>query len=178
MPHWNHSRREMKACAVNIAAVPLICPTAMDAARADLLTRMNAIPLLQAMQVALGASDGERLCLSAPLAPNVNDKGCAFGGALVSLMTVAGWALVTQKLAAEGVQAEVFVADSEVKYRAPVWGDLQAEAVASAGEDWPAFIEQFRQKGRARISIDVQVVLDAGAVATSMRARYAAIASV
>lgn len=150
----------------------------MDDSRANLLARMNAIPLLQAMQVAVAISDGEHLCLSAPLAPNINDKGCAFGGALVSLMTVAGWALVTEKLDAEGLRGEVFVADSEVKYRAPVWNDLRAEAMVGAGEDWGAFLRQFRQKGRARISIDVQVPLDAGGAATSMRARYVAIASV
>src|SRR5690606_6825838 len=51
------------------------------------------IPLARAMQLSVAAYDGATLALAAPLAPNGNDKGCAFGGSLASLMTLAGWGL-------------------------------------------------------------------------------------
>ena len=63
-----------------------------------------------------------------PLAPNVNDKGCAFGGSLVSLMTLAGWALVELALRQRGEDCDVFVGESHVRYLAPVWDDFQAHA--------------------------------------------------
>ena len=44
------------------------------------------------MQLQIAAYDGDSLSLHAPLAANFNDKGCAFGGSLTSLMTLAGGA--------------------------------------------------------------------------------------
>ena len=73
------------------------------------------------------------LRLSAPLAANVNDKGCAFGGSLTSLMTIAGWGIVSLTLAEAGLDADIYVADSRVRYLKPVFEDL----VVDAGFDDP-----------------------------------------
>ena len=149
----------------------------MQDTRAMLEGHLGTIPMVKAMQVAIGAIEPARLQLTAPLAVNLNDKGCAFGGSLVSLMTLAGWALVSARLHDAGhVDTEVFVADSEVKYRAPLWDDLIAEAVAAEGEDWDEFLAAFAHKGKARITLEARVPLPEGGIATSMRARYAAFA--
>jgi thioesterase domain-containing protein len=72
--------------------------------------------------------DGKTLRLAAPLTANVNDKGCAFGGSLSGLMTLAGWGWITLRLQLAGLDAEVYVADSQVKYLSPLYEDLVAEA--------------------------------------------------
>ena len=46
----------------------------------------------------------------------------------LSAMTLSGWALVTLRLRLAGFEAEVYVADSQLRYRAPVYGDLHAQA--------------------------------------------------
>ena len=70
-------------------------PATLDAAAAALERDiLDKIVLARAMAISVVAYDGESLTMAAPLAPNVNDKGCAFGGSLVSLMTLAGWGLV------------------------------------------------------------------------------------
>ncbi len=149
----------------------------MDALRESLLHHIDTIPMARAMQVGVGAIDADTLRLTAPLSVNLNDKGCAFGGSLVSLMTLAGWALVTARLHHAGFEgSEVFVADSEVRYLAPLWDDLVAEAVAAEGQDWEAFIAAFTQKGKARITLETRVPLADGGAATTMRARYVAFA--
>ncbi|RMH93173.1 DUF4442 domain-containing protein [Lysobacter pythonis] len=143
----------------------------------ELLARhLDQIPMVRAMRVSIDRIDAGSLWLSAPLSVNLNDKGCAFGGSLVALATLAGWALVTARLREAGHEAEVFVADSEVKYRAPLWDDLRAEASAAEGADWDDFLAVFAQKGRARIAIEARVPRADGEVATAMRARYVAIA--
>ena len=97
----------------------------MQDVRAMLADHLDTIPMVRAMQVGLGDIEPARLVLHAPLAANLNDKGCAFGGSLVSLMTLAGWAWVTTRLHAAGFEGcEVFVADSQVQYLAPLWDDL------------------------------------------------------
>jgi thioesterase domain-containing protein len=60
-----------------------------DALRRNLQTTADRRPITRAMQLEIAAWDGESLQIRAPLPPNVNDKGCAFGGSLVSVMTLA-----------------------------------------------------------------------------------------
>src|SRR5574337_318661 len=86
------------------------------------------IPLARAMDLRVSDFDGDRLAIAAPLAPNINDKGCAFGGSLVSLLTLAGWGVIVLKLRALGKECEVYVQDSAVRYFAPVWEDFTAQA--------------------------------------------------
>ena len=137
---------------------------------------LQAIPMVRAMRVRVGEIGASAVRLHAPLAPNLNDKGCAFGGSLVALMTLAGWSLVEARLQGAGHAADVFVADSQVEYLAPLWDPLIADAAAAEGEDWEGFLDAFAQRGRARIAVTASVPLPAGGLATRMRARYVAIA--
>ena len=100
-----------------------------------LQSEFDAMPPVAAQQVRVaGYADG-RMRLSAPLEANVNDKHCAFGGSLVTLLTLAGWSLVTHRLHEHGLVADVFVADSRIRYLAPLYADLQAEAVLARDAD-------------------------------------------
>ena len=53
------------------------------------------IPLLTAMQLSLVDYEDLTLMLEAPLAPNINNKGTAFGGSIASICLFAGWAVAT-----------------------------------------------------------------------------------
>ena len=149
---------------------------AMTELAALLERHLDAIPMVRAMQVRVGDIGAATVRLHAPLGPNLNDKGCAFGGSLVALMMLAGWSLVEARLQSAGHAADVFVADSQVDYLAPLWDDLAADATAADGEDWDEFLGVFAARGRARIAIAASVPLPAGGMATRMRARYVAIA--
>ncbi len=134
------------------------------------------MPPVAALQLSIAGYDGARLRLQAPLQANRNDKGCAFGGSLRSLMTLAAWGLVSLQLQQAGLEADVFVADSQVRYLAPLYADLEAEA--ELGEDgcWEAFLATLRERGRARAPLVARVRLPDGGVATTFAARYVAIA--
>jgi thioesterase domain-containing protein len=136
---------------------------------------LQAMPPVAALRLRIAGYDGARLRLHAPLAANVNDKGCAFGGSLASLMTLAGWGLATMQLQAHGLDAAVYVADSQVRYLSPLYGDLVASAWLADG-DWDAVRSALRANGRASMVLQSEVAGDAGAVASSGRARYVAIA--
>lgn len=51
------------------------------------------VPITRAMGVRFRSFDDAGVVISAPLAPNINDKGIAFGGTLASLLFLSGWAL-------------------------------------------------------------------------------------
>lgn len=134
------------------------------------------IPLARAMQLHVAGYDGDQLELLAPLAPNSNDKGCAFGGSLVSLMTIAGWGLIVLHLREIGRACEVYVQDSNVRYLAPVWSDIAARASLADGESWQDMRDTLAARGRARLRVACQVPGSDGAPACTLDARFVAIA--
>ena len=132
------------------------------------------IPLAQAMELELQAHDDDLLVLGAPLAPNVNDKGCAFGGSLVSLMTLCGWGLVELALRARGHDCDVYVGESTVRYLQPVWADFRAEARLAEGADWAMFFDTLHARGKARIEVACRVPGADGQPAATLTARFVA----
>lgn len=138
--------------------------------------RFQSMPPVAAMAPRIEGFDGHKLRLSAPLAMHVNDKGCAFGGSMVSLMTLASWGLVTMQVEAAGIDAGIYVADSQVRYLQPVFEDLQITAELAPSGGWDAFIATLRQRRRARISLVARLMLGDGRLATDFSARYVAIA--
>jgi thioesterase domain-containing protein len=147
----------------------------LDAALAALDAHYQAMPPVAAMQLRIAGFDGGVLHLRAPLSRHVNDKGCAFGGSLVSLMTLAGWGLLWLRLHDAGVRADVFVADSQVRYRAPLFDDLAAQARLADGASIDAFLDRLRIRGRAGIAIAARVDLPDGGIAAECQARYVAV---
>ncbi|MDQ1091349.1 thioesterase domain-containing protein [Xanthomonas sacchari] len=142
----------------------------------QLQRQFQAMPPVAALQVALDRYADQRLHVVAPLAANINDKGNAFGGSLGSVMTLAGWGLINCELHRAGLQADVYVADSQVRYLAPLYADLHAQANADAAGDWEVFVNTFRQRGRARIGIQAQVGAPGAAAAATLSGRFVAIA--
>lgn len=141
------------------------------------LTALNALyttmPPVRAMQIRARDFDGKHLRLDAPLAANLNDKGCAFGGSLVSVMTLAGWGRVVLGLQEAGLKAEVYVADSQVRYLAPLYEDLLASAQWAPEEDWDVVLHRFRERGRSRVAVAADIVDAAGKTVATLSARYA-----
>ena len=143
---------------------------------ADELLRFirDRIPLARAMDLRLERHAQDCLVLAAPLAPNVNDKGCAFGGSLASVMTLAGWALVELALQRHGEDCDVFVADSHVRYLEPVWSDFRAEARPAADTGLAAFLDTLAARGKARIDVHGVVPGNGERPAATLEARFVA----
>lgn len=122
---------------------------------------LSAMPPVAAMGIRIAGYDNGVLRMQAPLDANINDKGNAFGGSLASVMTLSGWALVSMCLGLAGKQAEVYVADSNIRYRAPVYGDLLATARLAPDQNWDDFLTLFTKRGRARVT--VRAAIEGGA---------------
>ena len=153
----------------------MIVPATRDALRKHVEKQLlDDIPLARAMQLGISAWDGESLLMSAPLAPNVNDKGCAFGGSLVSMMTLACWSLITLAAEQAGEPSDIYVQDSSVRYLQPVWGDFDAEARLAVNQSWPSFFTTLHTRGKARLSTHCEIRLADGSVACALDARFVA----
>jgi thioesterase domain-containing protein len=142
--------------------------TAAAKLAAEILAR---IPLTRAMQIDIPRYTGDELEMTAPLAPNINDKGCAFGGSMTSLLTLAGWGLIELGLRAEGLLCDIYVGDSQVRYQQPVWGELRGIArFAEAGAMAP-LVASIRARGKGHVDVVCEIAGEGGAAAT-LTARF------
>jgi len=74
-----------------------------------------------------------------------------------------------------GLHADIFVADSQIRYVAPLFADLDVSAEPAPESDPQEFIDTLRSRGRARMGLVAQTRLPDGRIATDFTARYVAI---
>jgi thioesterase domain-containing protein len=132
----------------------------------------NVMPITRAMGVAVESYDGERLVLTAPLDRNVNHLGTAFGGSLNTLAVLGGYGLLWIEL--QDTESHLVIRESAISYERPVRGELRAICVRPQEEALAAFRKRFRDKGKARIVLDVTIE-DDGAVAARFRGTFVAL---
>lgn len=137
--------------------------------------RLLSMPPVRALQLRLHDHDHDSLRLAAPLTPNINDKGNAFGGSLASVMTLAAWALMSMRLEDAGYRADVYVQDSTLRYIAPLYDDLIAEARLVPGQDWNSVIGTFAQRGKARAQLAARILDSRGTLCCTLEGRFVAL---
>ncbi len=113
------------------------------------------------------------LTLAAPLEPNLNDKGTGFAGSMASLLMLSAWGVITLRLREAGINAEVMVVESDLKFVRPAQAGLTAEAHVN-----PSALKQIRSdlesRGRSRVRIEARL-LSGGDECAAMNASYAII---
>ena len=103
--------------------------------------------------------------LSAPLAANHNDKGTGFAGSIASLASLAGWGLCMRWAEREVGTPLVAIAHADIQYRKPVTGNFRARATLPGDDALRAFHRRFAEKGRARLTVRIEVSDDQGLAA-------------
>ncbi|MDX1692820.1 MAG: YiiD C-terminal domain-containing protein [Ketobacteraceae bacterium] len=131
------------------------------------------VPLVQHMGVDLVLYEPGRVVVEAPLEPNLNTHGTAFGGSLYCVATMCGWSLVHLTLMDAGYDPSVWVTRGEVVYHKPVRGAIRAEVSVGTGL-CAALVDEYQQKGRTRADLVVQIYNEQRELALTLEASYAA----
>ncbi len=133
------------------------------------------IPLSKAMEVKVVQATPDIIELRAPLAPNINHRGTAFGGSISTLATLACWSLL--RVRTDGMQPapHLVVRRNSVEYNAPVIGELRAIVRFPDDADWGGFLAAYASKGRARVKLDAEV-LAGDVVAARLHGEFVAMA--
>jgi thioesterase domain-containing protein len=113
------------------------------------------IPLTRAMGVAVEVADPTELVLTAPLEPNRNHLGTAFGGSLSAIATLAGYSMLWMRLEQTGLH--LVIRESTLRYLHPVRQGIRAICPAPEPAEFSEFLSVLRDKRRARIRLDVTV---------------------
>ncbi len=132
------------------------------------------IPLAGTMDLRIGRLDEHGIRLDFPLAPSVNDKGTAFGGALASAMILAGWALPRLLLRREALTAELVIGRCELRFLAPIYSGYSAVCHWPEAPVVAEFLAQARDSGKGRLDLQAGIQAE-GRLAASLQARYAAL---
>ena len=138
----------------------------MSAAALEAYLHAN-IPLTRAMAVSAVSVHAQGVTLSAPLDPNINVHGTAFGGSVSTLGVLAAWSVVHLRLEAEAVAAQLVIHRNETEFLAPITGRFEAEA-------WIEFRTMLDRRGKARLSVTADLLFEGG-VAARMTGEFVAI---
>jgi thioesterase domain-containing protein len=117
------------------------------------------IPPAAAMAIEVAAYDGRTLTVRAPLAANRNLHGTAFAGSLFSVCVLTGWGATWLALRERGLAGSIVVADSQIRYRKAVSGDLVCRCTTEP-QSLDAAFAGFAESGRA--SLPLSCTIDAG----------------
>jgi thioesterase domain-containing protein len=107
--------------------------------------------------VVVESADDAAVVLRAPLGPNANHQGTAFGGSLYSLAVLTGWAWLTRYLAARNIAADAVIQESTTRFLIPVEGELRACAESPSAAQLARFRKMLQRAGRGRINLPVHI---------------------
>jgi thioesterase domain-containing protein len=110
-------------------------------------------PVTRGMGARAERYDGRSVRLAAPLGPNVNQGGTAFGGSLSALAILSGWTLVHLLLEERGASCRLVIQRSALDFEAPVDGDFTATAILPPEPAWSRFLATLSRHRRARVSV-------------------------
>ena len=117
------------------------------------------IPLLDAMQLSFVRFGDLTLTMEAPLAPNINNKGTAFGGSIASICLFGGWAVSTLAFIDNGISnTEIVVFKNDMTFERPARGLLRVNAWIKPDE-FEACLARLRAGDRSRIRLNIHVDL-------------------
>src|SRR3546814_11996593 len=94
-------------------------------------------------------------------------------------MTLAGWGLLVTRAQALALPAlDVYVADSQIRYLAPLYEAIEAHAWLADASRWQATVLRVRERGRASLDVQAQVSAPGDEQVAGMAARFALVLSV
>ncbi|MDP9141358.1 MAG: thioesterase domain-containing protein [Pseudomonadota bacterium] len=135
----------------------------------------RSIPLTIALGARVIELGDQHVRLTAPLEPNLNHHGTAFGGSLATLGILAGWVALHHGMERAGVKGSLVVRQTTLDYLRPVTGELVAESRLPE-ETWLDFVAALRESRRARIEV-CSALRDSAGDAVRARGSYIALPS-
>lgn len=134
------------------ASMSHLVPDSLSAAGLETFLREK-IPLTRAMELRVAESSAQRLVLEAPLEPNRNHLGTAFGGSLQALPTLACYGTLWMILREAGLDGHVVVKRSAANYRAPVTVTLRAVCEQPSAAAKAEFLADLQRHRKARMEL-------------------------
>ncbi len=116
----------------------------------------ESIPLSRAMAFEITELTPTRIVTKAPLDPNINIHGTGFAGSIYALGALTAWAYGTYAIEEAGMQADVVIAEANIRYSKPVRTSIRCQCELSLDEA-DLFIRKLDENGRSVTNVDINV---------------------
>jgi thioesterase domain-containing protein len=133
------------------------------------------IPLTRAMELRATEANAQRLVLEAPLAPNRNHLGTAFGGSLQALPTLACYGALWMILREAGIDGHVVVKRAHATFHEPVEGKMRACCERPSATVVNDFLAHLRRHNKARMELAAIVEGASGKPAVKFSGSFVAV---
>lgn len=131
------------------------------------------IPLTAYLGLKVISHGTDKVELRAPLHPNHNHMGTAFGGSLSTMMILAGYTWLYQAMHERNQTVHVILQSQNVEFFTPVQEDIRAICLPPEQSVLEEFFRLYDRKGLARISLHTFIEI-AGGKAASMKGEFVA----
>ncbi|MBM3713423.1 MAG: hypothetical protein FJW56_08325 [Actinobacteria bacterium] len=112
------------------------------------------IPLANFMNFRIEELKRNFIKLSAPIKPNDNHYGTAFGGSLAILGILAGWGLLHFNMLQEKINGTIVIKEGTMKFIRPALSDFEAINNSLNNDLWESFKKDLLEKGKAEIKME------------------------
>jgi thioesterase domain-containing protein len=119
----------------------------------------NEIPLTKMMELQIKDYNINELITTAPLEPNINDKGTAFGGSLSTLSIISAWSLcwlISKELGFDS--SNIVIIKNETSFRKPVTNDIICYTKKPSLQEIKILKQKLENKKSASIKIESQII--------------------
>jgi thioesterase domain-containing protein len=137
---------------------------------------LKQIPISKGLGISITEASLEEILITAPLAPNLNHHGTAFGGSVSAVAILAGWSLVYARLEAGHRYPAVVIQHNEIRYLKPIEGTFAARARLAEPGKWTHFLQGLSRHGKARTIVVVEIEGPHG-ISAQFRGTYVAFAN-
>lgn len=114
-------------------------------------------PIARGMGVVVEHCDLTALVLCAPLEPNLNASGTAFGGSIGALAMLAGWACSHRIAERAGLEARVVIQHADVHFVRPAAGSIRATCAVPPANVVEHWLTALRHHHKGRIQLPVEI---------------------
>lgn len=132
------------------------------------------IPMAGAMDLEVVVASPERVLLRAPLEPNLNHRGTAFGGSIGSLAILAGWSWLWVILRERARGPTLVIREARTEYLRPIPGAFSAETRPPDDEAFARFLAGLDRHGSGKIELTAEI-LAGGEIAARFTGLYVAL---
>ena len=116
------------------------------------------IPMCAQMGICVHSGGTNGLVMRLPLLPNRNHQQTAFAGSLNALCTIAGWGSVYLLLRELGLDGNIVIRRSTIRYQEPVKSsEILARCHPVSAEARQYFLEMLGDKGQAKLDLIVEI---------------------
>lgn len=132
----------------------------------------NEIPLTKIMKLKIENYNQLELITSAPLEPNINDKGTAFGGSLSTITIISAWSLcwlISKELGFDS--NNIVIIKNETSFRKPVTKEIVCHTKKPSIQEIETLKEKLLTKKSASIKIESRIIED-GEICVEFKGYY------